>query len=102
MSNGKSSMVNVMKLADQRICYYIPVEQYDENGYIPSVVFENEPGHRPLRGNGATGRPWYWGKTYEEAKETCRKANKELGLTEVDVNKIIASSMFYAGRITDE
>lgn len=87
-------MINVMKLADRRMCYYIPVEQFDENGYIPSVVFENEPGHNPLRGNGKLATPWYWGKTYEEAIETCRKANEKLGLTPEDVDKIVMSSMF--------
>lgn len=76
-----------------RYCYFIPVDQFDENGYIPSMVTEGEAGHAPLSGNGDHSRAWYWGKTYEEAKEVARKENERLGLTEDDVMRIVASSI---------
>jgi hypothetical protein len=77
-----------------RICYFIPVDQFDENGYIPSLVTEGESGHAPLRGNGRLASPWHWGKTYEEAKKVATAANfDDFGLSEDDVFDIIASSM---------
>lgn len=76
-----------------RQCFYIPEGQFDDNGYIPSLVTENEPGHRPLTGNGRFSSPWYWGKTYEKAREICAEENKKLGLTEEDVVEIVASSI---------
>jgi hypothetical protein len=77
----------------QRQCFYVPVDQFDDNGYIPSLVTEGEAGHAPLKGNGRFSAPYYWGKTHEQAKEVARKANEDLGLSERDVTDIIASSI---------
>jgi hypothetical protein len=79
--------------AGPRTCFYIPVGQFDENGYIPSVVTEGEASHAPLTGNGEHAAPWYWGKTYEEAQRVCAERNAELGLTYQDVLQIVYSSM---------
>lgn len=76
-----------------RQCFYVPHDQFDENGYIPSLVTENEPGHAPLTGNGRFAEPWYWGKTYEEAQKTCDRENARLGLSRLDAADIVASSM---------
>lgn len=76
-----------------RKCFYIPVEQFDENGYIPSLVTEDEPGHSPMKGNGEGSSPWYWGKTYKEAQEMAEEANRELDISPEDAAEIVASSM---------
>ena len=56
--------------AQPRHCFYIPPDQRDANGYIPSVVTEGIRGHRPLTGNGeASQQPW--GATYAEAAHIC-------------------------------
>lgn len=76
-----------------RFCYYIPVDQFTERGYIPSVVTENEPGHAPLWGRDDWVAPWIWGQTYKDACATAARANAELGLSETDIAEIVASSM---------
>ena len=79
--------------ASPRTCFYIPPDQHDENGWIPSVVTEGEPGHAPLTGNGPCASPWYWGKTLAEAQGTAAVENARLGLTRDEVASIIASSL---------
>lgn len=81
----------------KRTCFYIPVGQFDEKGYIPSVVTEGEAGHSPLMGNGPFAEPWYWGKTYQEALSIAARANADKGLTEADVAEIMSSSMAATG-----
>ncbi len=76
-----------------RTAFFIPADQFDENGFIPSLVTEGEPGHAPMRGNGPLASPWYWGKTYEDAKRVCDQQNAEMGLTTDDVAVIIGSSI---------
>jgi hypothetical protein len=76
-----------------RWCFYIPSGQFDEHGYIPSVVTEGEPGHAPLRGQGAGASAWYWGKTQEEAEAIAAEANARLGLSPEEALEIILSSM---------
>lgn len=77
-----------------RRCYIILLDQRDEDGYIPSLVVEGEPGHSPLAGDGPFAQPWHWGRTYDEAKRICAKYNADdFGLTEVDTAIITASSM---------
>jgi hypothetical protein len=81
-----------------RQCFYIPVGQFDENGYIPSLVTEGEPGHAPLKGSGECAAPWYWGKTYEAAKAFAEEMNAEqFGLTPAQAAEILASSMRAGG-----
>jgi len=77
----------------KRKCFYIPVEQFDENGYIPSVVTEGEPGHSPMRGKGECAAPWYWGKTYEEAQARCTAENEAMGISFEDALEIVLGSM---------
>jgi hypothetical protein len=86
-------------IAPGRGCFYIPAEQYDAEGWIPSWVTEDEPGHAPLAGDGPEGgrRPWHWGRTYEEARAVCAAENERLGVTPDDAFRIISSSMA-AGR----
>jgi hypothetical protein len=75
-----------------RTAFLVLVDQFDDNGFIPSLVTENEPGHSPLSG-GPGGTPWYWGKTYDQARTVCAKANADAGLSPEDVAAIVASSM---------
>lgn len=77
----------------KRTCFYIPVDQYDEQGYIPSVVTEGEAGHAPLRGRGEGSSPWYWGKTYEEATKRAAEENETMGVSYADALGIVLSSM---------
>ena len=86
----------------KRRCYYILPTQDPEvyGGYVPSLVTENEAGHAPLIGNGdPLSQPWVWGKTLDEAEERANTRNFQKGLSEEDVDNIIASSMRaqYAG-----
>lgn len=77
-----------------RQCYWIPPDAGTDNGFVPSLVTEGEPGHAPLRGRGRLATPWYWGATYEEALAHCVKANRDdFNLTEEDTAVILASSI---------
>ena len=78
---------------DRRWCYFIPAAQYDDNGYIPSIVVEGVAGHFPLAGNGVGSSPWYWGKTLDEAEQTARAKNEELGVSLQAEGNIVMSSM---------
>ena len=79
--------------ASPRTCFYIPPDQHDENGWIPSVVTEGKPGHAPLTGNGPCASPWYWGKTLAEAQATADRENARLGLSIEDSLNIVLSSL---------
>lgn len=85
----------------RRTCFYIPADGYVEGkGYRVSIVVENESGHFPTGDSpeGGDRMPWYWGKTYEEAKAVCAEQNAKRGLSEEDVFAIITSSMAGPGR----
>lgn len=77
----------------KKFCYYIPQGQSDVNGFIPSLVNEDEPGHAPMIGRGEGSAPWYWGKTYEEAVKTCEEYNKKIGISPIEAQRIIDSSI---------
>lgn len=82
---------------NRRHCYFIPTPPAIEveNGFIPSLVFENEPGHYPMRGDPKQmTEPWVWGPTLKDAEETCRVMNERMGITERDAILIVMSSMF--------
>lgn len=76
-----------------KFCYVIIEDQFDEHGYIPSVVVENVSGHVPMRGNGVGASPWYWGKTLEAAYAAARSKNASLGVSEEEEARITLSSM---------
>jgi hypothetical protein len=82
----------------KRQCFYIPEGQFDENGYIPSLVTEDTPGHAPLTGKGRCARPWYWGRTLEEAQATAARENvRVFGLSPEQALEILISSMRAGG-----
>ena len=77
-----------------RRCFWIPAEPFDENGWVPSIVIEGEPGHTPLAGNGQCARPWYWGRTYDEARAVCVRENeKTFRLSPAEAQATVMSSM---------
>lgn len=76
-----------------RQCFYILADQFDENGYIPSLITEGQAGHSPLTGNGAHASPWYWGESYREAQAVCAAENAKLGISAKDTALIVASSI---------
>ena len=81
-------------MTEPRICYVILDSQRDENGYIPSLCTEGEPGHAPMTGRGEFASPWYWGKTYEEASAVCAAYNlKHFRLDAEAADVIVASTM---------
>lgn len=81
-----------------RQCFYIPPDQHDENGYIPSLVTEGQPGHVPLKGNGPFARPWYWGHTLAEAQATANRENRgTFGLSPDEALEIVLSSVYSRG-----
>lgn len=81
-------------LSSNPYCFYIsPGQDPGTEGYIPSVVVLDEPGHFPLCGRDDGAAPWRWGKTLEEAEAVCAKANAERGMDEERVSEIVASSM---------
>lgn len=77
----------------KRKCYYIDPNQKNPNGFIPSLVFEDESGFYPMVGSGEFAQPWYWGTDLETAQKLAAEANAELGLTPEDVARILASSI---------
>lgn len=80
---------------EPRHCFVILATQYDEHGFIPSLVIEGEPGHSPMMGRGEGAVPWYWGKTYERAQEVCARFNKQrYGLSAKATARIVTGSMF--------
>lgn len=74
-------------------CYYTSGTEFDEGrGYVPSIVFQDEAGHYPLRGSQSDQLPYYWGMTLDEAREACDAANEARGLSAEDVDAIMLSS----------
>lgn len=73
-------------------CFYIVHTEVDENGYIPVIVTEDEPGYSALSGRNG-GRAWYWGKTYAEAAARATEANALNGIDGERALEIVSSSM---------
>lgn len=82
-----------------RFCFIVLVDQCNSQGYIPSVVYEDEDGHSPLIGSGEHSQPWFWGRPgfseegWEQAQRICAEENARLGLTPENVAEITASSI---------
>jgi hypothetical protein len=82
-------------MTEPRRCFFILVDQFHpDQGYIPSLVVENEAGHSPMVGQGEHSQPWFWGKDYDVAKQICAEANQRtFGLSPAEASDIVASSM---------
>lgn len=83
----------VQKEKPKRYCFYVDESMNTPNGYIPSMVTEDEPGHAPMIGNGELSQPWYWGTDIDTARRIARESNHKLGLTDDDVEEIMQSSI---------
>ncbi|TDC02666.1 hypothetical protein E1091_00245 [Micromonospora fluostatini] len=79
-------------MSEARTAVWVFESERTERGYVPSVVVEGKPGHIPLSGQGEGAQPWYWGATLEEARKIATEHNARRGLTESDVQEIVASS----------
>lgn len=96
---------------NMRYCYWInefqSKEEHKENGvnakgFVPSIVTENVAGFSYASYPTKEDRlrlPYFWSngfdeKGLQEAKKICEEKNKSLGLSKLDVQKIICSSMF--------
>ena len=89
-------------MSDKRFCYFVPADAEPvPGGFIPSVVYEDKPGHSPMKGSPSQA-PWAWGPDREGAEESAQRMNERMGLTEEDVDIIIASSMGAGQRITGD
>lgn len=75
-----------------RSCVFVDETMMTPHGIVPSVVYENEPGHWPLSGKGAGSAPWYWGDL-ATARKIAADYNAKLGLSEDDARDIVLSSM---------
>jgi len=84
-----------------RWCYTIMEGQTSDGQYVPSVVVENESGHRPLLGRGELSVPWRWGSDFEKAKQIAAEANEAIGVSPEDAIEIVASSI-RAGNVAEQ
>lgn len=78
-----------------RKCYTIPITQDPalHGGFVPSLIIEGEPGHRPMTGQGKHAMPWVWGETLEQAEATCAAYNlKHFGIDENSHLEILFST----------
>jgi hypothetical protein len=98
----------------KRMCWYIPRDSFVEGrGYRVAIVTENTAGYAltgtwPYTGAPGESLPYFWGnrgesivdndENYKDACATAASLNKRQGLSDKDVMKIIASSMFKAAR----
>lgn len=97
---------NRIKHDDPRQCYVVFETQFDQHGFIPSLVTENEQGHCPMMGQGKYPAPWYWGETLERAQEVCERVNRErFHISKNTAERIVLSSLFphgKQGQLTDQ
>jgi hypothetical protein len=84
---------NAERLEGKRYCVFIPYSAKVEGGFIPSVVIADEAGHCPLSGQGEGAAPWVWGPSYDDAQRAAKAYNEKLGLSDMEVAEIVASSM---------
>lgn len=84
-------------IVKERMMIYWCAGEHDivdgEVKYIPSVIFDGEKGHRPMRGSSPDALPYYWGSTEKECQEVCDSANEEMGVDKETAMKIVGRSM---------
>ena len=84
-------------MTEPRWCYYISGTQDEAggtDGFIPSKVIEDEPGHQLMKGDpDELQAPWVWGPSYDEAVATADMMNERMGITKEDAAIIVSSSM---------
>ncbi|KKN89754.1 hypothetical protein LCGC14_0236000 [marine sediment metagenome] len=79
-------------LIDGQYCFYVDETMFVEGkGFRPSIIVKGQQGHFPNVGAGV--KPWYWGEDIKTARAITAGRNKRLGLSQADVNKLVAESM---------
>lgn len=63
-----------------------------DGGFVPSMVTECQPGHTPLTGAAAGGRPWVWGPTIDLARKTAEDTNNNRGIDPDTAREVVISS----------
>jgi len=82
----------------RRFCYTAVDGDHQDpekhGGFMPSMIVEGESGHYPMQGGDHQHAvPWIWGKTIEEASETCERFNADrLGMSRAVANEIEVST----------
>lgn len=84
--------------ANKRACYVIVAEEFvPEKGFRACVCIEGEPGYRPTGDwpytDASQVYPYFWGGDLSEAEQIAEKQNERLGLSKLDVARIVASTM---------
>jgi hypothetical protein len=70
---------------NKRIAYFVSAGERKEGAYVMCLVVEGEPGFYKL--------DWGWHCSLAKAKAETALMNKNLGLNEADVNRIVISTM---------
>ena len=74
-------------------CYFVPVQDPAKHGgYVPSMVFEDKPGHAPLVGDGQGSAPYVWGDSLEEAQRRAEQLNRKMGVYPDEPARIVQAS----------
>lgn len=84
--------ITLVEGAAIRRAFYVDETMATDGGYIPCVIVEGDPHMTPMLGNGSGARPWIWGPTLADAKQSAREWNEDHGLTDVDVSEIMAAA----------
>jgi hypothetical protein len=69
----------------------ILANEKDEQGYIPCIAVENEPGYYRT--------DWRWGHDFEIAELIAQRRNERMGISEKDAIRIIGSTI--RGEVND-
>ena len=81
-------MTEKSPLEGKQFCYWIPNHQDETTGFTPAIVVAGEPDYYLTDYN--------WGNDKAIAEKACESCNRDLGLDEAAVIRIVASSMFAA------
>jgi len=79
-----------VSLEGKQFCYWIPNQQDEATGFVPAIVVAGEPGYYMTDYN--------WGHDKAIAEQACESCNRNLGLDQETVWRIVASSMAASNR----
>lgn len=91
-TNPKSKDISAL-LTDREFAYFIPPQTPDEKGFIPACAIERVQGYHMMSGSGEGSAPWYFGKTEQEAEDTCTAKNLQRGISADRAQQIVLSTM---------
>lgn len=75
-------------------CYFIPTDQvpHPTKGYTPAIAVRGQKGYRMMTGQSEDQEPWYWGDL-EQAKENAVLQNSRRGISPIEADRIVVSTM---------